>query len=319
MDESFHYPAELTNLLVDTIPLLCRSKDDVVLFFRGAGVPDADLADMQRRVLTDRSGINKYEIARTVVQRINEKGDRYLRPRREVVKRVVEFEDFSSCWPSDQLKAKGLVGEVRRVVNVKDSFTRMAEERDKEREERARTAQMARVQAQERRDRICAVKADLYALFALRDNPQHRGTHLEKVLNALFHAYGILVKENFKRRSPDSHEVIEQVDGVIELDARLYLVEMKWVAAPIGVGLISQHLVRLYGRADVRGFFIASDGYADTAISQCREALANKVIALCTLQEFVALLEGEGHLEDMLRRKIRAAELDKQPYLPVLS
>jgi hypothetical protein len=41
------------------------------------------------------------------------------------MKRLVEFEDFSTCWPDDQLKAKGLVAEILRVIDVKDSFGRM--------------------------------------------------------------------------------------------------------------------------------------------------------------------------------------------------
>lgn len=32
MDERFQYPPDLFNLLVDTIPLLCKSKNDVLLF-----------------------------------------------------------------------------------------------------------------------------------------------------------------------------------------------------------------------------------------------------------------------------------------------
>jgi hypothetical protein len=55
------------------------------------------------------------------------------------VKRVTEFEDFTTCWPSDQLKAEGLVARVRQVVNVRDSFTRMKQERDGERQERLQT------------------------------------------------------------------------------------------------------------------------------------------------------------------------------------
>jgi hypothetical protein len=43
-DITFHYPPELFNLLVDTIPVLNRSKKDVLLFFRGAGV-SGDLVD----------------------------------------------------------------------------------------------------------------------------------------------------------------------------------------------------------------------------------------------------------------------------------
>ena len=41
MDITFHYPPELMNLLIDVIPLLNRSKQDVFLFFRGAGVSES--------------------------------------------------------------------------------------------------------------------------------------------------------------------------------------------------------------------------------------------------------------------------------------
>jgi hypothetical protein len=109
--DPFHHPPELLSLLIDTIPLLCRSKRDVLLFFQGSGVPDPLLRDLALSLRTDPQGINKYHIARTVLTRLNERTDAYLGPRREVLKRVVEFEDFSTCWPQDQLKAKGLVAE----------------------------------------------------------------------------------------------------------------------------------------------------------------------------------------------------------------
>ena len=131
-----HYPPEILSLLVDTIPLLCRSKNDVLVFFKGAGVPEGITADFRQKLATDRSSVNKYEIVREVLVRLNDKGESSLRERREVLKRVVEFEDFSTCWPNDQLKAKGLVGEIRRVVDVKDSFGRMRQEQEAERKKR---------------------------------------------------------------------------------------------------------------------------------------------------------------------------------------
>jgi restriction system protein len=136
MDIIFHYPPELTQLLIQTIPLLCPSKDDVLMFFKGAGVPESVTRDLSERVAKDRRGIHKYEMVRTVVERLNSKGEVTLRERREILKRVAEFEDFSTCWPSDQLKAKGLVGEISRVIGVKDSFTRMKQAQEDERERR---------------------------------------------------------------------------------------------------------------------------------------------------------------------------------------
>jgi restriction system protein len=66
-------------------------------FFRGAGVAEHLTIDLQRRVTADRASVSKYEITRAVLTRINEGGDRPLAQRREVVKRVTEFEDFSAC------------------------------------------------------------------------------------------------------------------------------------------------------------------------------------------------------------------------------
>jgi len=118
---------------------------------------------------------------------------------------------------------------------------------------------------------------------------------------------------------PDHAKVIEQIDGVVELDGNLYLVEMKWVSEKIGVDLMAQHLVRLFSRADARGLFIATNGFAETAISQCREALGQKVISLCGLDEIIALLEARGSLDELLRKKIRAAELEKEPFVRVVA
>lgn len=44
MDITYHYPPELFALLVDAIPKLCKSKPDLLLFFRGSGVASELLA-----------------------------------------------------------------------------------------------------------------------------------------------------------------------------------------------------------------------------------------------------------------------------------
>jgi len=47
MDTSYHYPPELLDLMVDTIPRLTRSKPGVLDFLRGAGVKESHLADLR--------------------------------------------------------------------------------------------------------------------------------------------------------------------------------------------------------------------------------------------------------------------------------
>jgi hypothetical protein len=311
-----HYPPEILNLLVHTIPLLCRSKNDVLVFFKGAGVPMAVTADFRQKLATDRDSVNKYEIVREVLVRLNDKGEATLRERREVLKRVIEFEDFSTCWPNDQLKAKGLVAEIRRVVDVKDSFGRMRLEQEVERKKRLEEENRKIAAQEERRARLEQVKKDLYMLFGLAD-AHKRGNQLENVLNRLFQTAGILVREAFRRVPPTGEGVVEQIDGVIELDGEIYLVEMKWWDKRLGTGEVSQHLVRVFSRHCARGLLISYSEFTDPAITMCKDSLARMVVVLCGLQEIVQLLEREGDLAEFLRTKVRAAVIDKNPHYRV--
>lgn len=310
-DDPYHYPAELLDLLIDTIPRLIRSKAGVLDFFTGAGVPDNMTADLHSRLLTNPEMVNKFAIARTVLNRINQGGDRTLRARREVLKRVCEYEDFSTCWPEDRLKAQGLVASVRKTVNAKDSFTRMRQEQERERSERLRERREAVEAEQRRRAERQALRSRLASLSSM-ENAQQRGIAFEKLLNDLFAVDGLLVRESFTLRHGDQG-VVEQIDGLIELDGQSYLVEAKWWSKPLGTGDTAQHLVRVHNRADVRGLFISTSGFTPGAIKQYADALATKVVVLAEMPELLFLLEQEGNLADWLRAKSRAATVDRIP------
>jgi hypothetical protein len=299
-------------LLIDAIPRICRSKKDVLLFFRGAGVNPIITDDLAAQLKINKDGINKYEIARTVLTRLNEKGEATLRERREILKRITEFEDFSTCWPKDQLEAMGLVAEIRRVINVKDSFTRMNLEREAEQKKRLAEQQAKMGEAQRQRMKLATVKRDLYSLFN-EHNSQKRGKALEGVLNSLFEASGILVREAFTLKGSQGEGIIEQIDGAVEIEGALYLVEMKWWHEPIGVGDVSQHLVRVYQRGQARGIIISESGYTEPAITTCKEALSHIVVVLCKLEEIVILLEQEKDLGAFFKAKINSAIIDKNP------
>lgn len=319
MAEQFHYPPDVLELLVETIPRLCRGKKAVILFLKGAGVSDLDLAEVDRIVRVNPGSINKFEIVRNVLEKVNSRGDTGLRPRREIIRRVTDFERFELCWPEDQLKAKGLVSSVREVVNVKDSFTRMKQQRDAEHEQvLSRNREQERLVV-EKRIKIEDVSKRLSSLFAMNDKPQARGKLLESVLNDLFKAYGISVREDFRRKDPDSGVVLEQIDGVIEIDGIIHLVELKWLNAPVGIGEFSPHLSRLFMRANARGIFIATNGYTESVIAECANALNLKTIFLCSLYEIVMLLQRQGDLIELLKNKSRLAIIDKKPYVEILS
>ena len=315
MDIVFHYPPELLQLLIDVIPKLCKAKRDLLLFFRGAGALRAILEPYERLLQTDKDSFNKYQVARELLTALNEQGESSLPVRRELLKRVVEFDDFGVCWERDRAPARGLVAQARELVEVKDSFTRMRMEKDEERRRRLEQQELAAAAERAKRARRQRVKEELYALFGQQD-AHKRGKALERVLNELFSCFDVLVREAFTIKGECGEGVIEQIDGLIEFEGHLYLVEMKWWNAPIGVREVAPHLVRVFSRGgNARGLLISYTDFTDPAIAQCRDALSHgAVVVLATLQEIVSLLDRDSDLKGWLKSKVNAAIVDKQPF-----
>jgi hypothetical protein len=316
MDITYHYPPELFALLIDAIPKLCKSKSDLLLFFRGSGVGAELLAPYNALLRKNRTEFNKYPVTRELLTQLNELGERTLRERREILKRVTEFDDFSVCWVSDRAAARGLVSQIRELVNVKDSFTRMRIEKDQEKQRRLEQQDAAAKAQREQKATREKIKSELFSLFGELD-AHKRGKMLERVLNELFACYDILVREAFTIKGKCVDGVIEQIDGLVELEGHLYLVEMKWWNTPIGVSDIAPHLVRVFNRGgQVRALFVSYTEFSDAAIAQCRDALSRgAVVVLSTLQELVSLIEAEGDLKGWLKTKVNAAIIDKRPYV----
>ncbi|WP_196587495.1 hypothetical protein [Burkholderia thailandensis] len=112
---------------------------------------------------------------------------------------------------------------------------------------------------------------------------------------------------------------MEQIDGVIELDGAVYLVEMKWLNSPVGTSEFFPHLSRLFLRSNARGIFIASAGFTEPVVKECAAALAQKTMLLCSLHEIVMLLQRRDDLISFLKKKSHAAIVDKNPFLQILS
>lgn len=66
MADQLHYPHDLLDLLVKSIPCLVKSKKDVILFVEGAGVDATDLRDAHATLAKDAQSI-KSEIMRDVI------------------------------------------------------------------------------------------------------------------------------------------------------------------------------------------------------------------------------------------------------------
>lgn len=195
----------------------------------------------------------------------------------------------------------------------------MAEEKDRAISERAATAREQVAERTRKKEQFERLHTSFLALFGER-NPQRRGRALEPVLNSIFEHFEISVRKSFARVEEPSGRVVEQIDGVIELDGHVYLTEMKWLADAVSVDDVSRHLVRVYHRpAATRALFIADTQFSPGALEICREALQNNVVLLVSLEELVRLFDSRRDLKTFLRKKVDHAILDKQPWHPLLT
>lgn len=259
-------------------------------------------------------------MARTVLVRLNDSGDEMIGPRREILNRIVRTESFEHCWPNDRLAAKGVVAEIRKVVHERDAFTRMEAEEDRERAARLREKQAEIDRSNAEKDAREDIRKDLGRVFSEAD-PWKRGKQLEGVLNRLFVLDGVGVKEAFHVNGDEGEGIVEQIDGVITLDGEIYLVEMKWLGAPVGSDAIAPHFVRVFSRDAARGIFISASGFSEPAIKQSKDALSKMVSVLCELEELVRLLDHPNkNIRDYFHEKVQAAIAEKRPlHHPVIA
>jgi restriction system protein len=315
----FHFRPDLMEALVQAIALLHKGKQGVLDFFSGSGVPLSLMQAEADQVRRDRDSISKFVIARNILRRLNELGNKEtaIRQRREVARRIAEWHSFDTAWEKDQLTAKGAVSQVREIINVYDSFTRMKMAKEQEAAKHQAVQDRKNAEEQKRLAEFDAIKDDFYALFGLTD-PHKRGKALEGVLNRLFKHARIGIREAFTVRCDDSGKPLEQIDGVVKIDTAHYLVEMKWENEPTDVPTFNQHVSRVFMRrnsGDVRGIFISYMGFKDTTITTAKKAkTAGAFVVLCTLQQLVQLMEKRGDLLAFFQRRITALDVDEEPF-----
>lgn len=122
------------------------------------------------------------------------------------------------------------------------------------------------------------------------------------------------MREAFTVKGDPGEGIIEQIDGAIELNGALYLVEMKWWDKPIGRENIAPHLVSVFNRGgDVRGIFIAYSGFSAAAVADVKTALAHKIFVLMELEEITHALDNDADLKALLEKKVQRAQTHKEP------
>lgn len=312
MDTSFHFPPDLFNLLVDTIPRLNRSKKDLLLFYQNVGVPKDYLKRYYVLLETNSEAFKKYDVTREVLTYINEQADKMLGVRRKLLQRVVEFDTFECCYPNDKDRAKANVSDIQKLVKIKDTVTKYENYLNKERNEKIRIQREKREKIMKSKEHFEELRTKFASLFSV-SNPQERGKALEKILNTIFSYFKIAIKEDFTIYDDETGKNYEQIDGVVEIDHYLTLLEMKWEKEPIGADKVGRFMSRLLVRKNVEGIIISYSSFTETAIPTAKEALAISVLALVDLKVISDVLSQEKDLGDFFSELMKNVKLYKTP------
>lgn len=310
MADIFHFPPDLMNLLVDTIPRLNKSKKDLIAFFLNCGVEQRTLQKHINLLQKDRSAFYKHEVARDVLTSLNQAGDSMLGVRRQILQRVVCFDSFDACWENDRDRAKANVAEIGKIVKLKDTVTRFENITEAERQKIIDQNRKKLDLISEKKTQFEQLKDELTQLFAL-ENPQKRGKALEQVLNNLFSFFKIGVHEAFCIYDNDSKKCYEQIDGIVEIGSNISLVEMKWEKDRIGAEPIGRFVGRVFIRAGVEGIFISYSGFTETGVKTANEALSSKIITLIELQDIISVLNQSKDLRAYFEARIRHTKFYK--------
>lgn len=310
---AYHFPPDLFNLLVDAIPRINRTKKDLLSFFKNVGTPTPILNKYYSIVRSDPKQISKKDITREVLEQLNSNdSNEYLGIRRQLIYRIVNFTAFDTCYENDIDAAKARIYEIKQLVNLKDSITKHEQFLENERQEKIKTKQQQLNLINASKTNYNKILDNFNKLFTI-PNPQLRGKELEVVLNNLFTFFKIGIRESFCISDEETGKIYEQIDGVVELNNYLTLIEMKWESSPIGVNKVSRFMTRVFLRNNVDGIIISYSSFTDTAYPVVKEGLNQKTVALVDLQDIYKLLTLKKDLPTYFTSLIREVRLYKNP------
>ena len=136
--------------------------------------------------------------------------------------------------------------------------------------------------------------------------PQAKGYALEKIVIDLMRISGIPAEEPFRL-------VGEQIDGAIKHDGRYYILEMKWYAEPLESKHIQSIYMKVLGKFDASGIFIAMSGFTSGVVESISKGKEIKIILLDGTH-LANVIYGRYTFVELLNHAIKRASLYGEMY-----
>jgi len=151
-----------------------------------------------------------------------------------------------------------------------------------------------------------------YQNLKASDNPQERGYKLQHLLNRLFTYSAIITEESFFRNNG-----AEQIDGAFEFQGWYYIVECRWTKKLAD----SREVDGLLGPVErsgkqTMGLFFSINGWSEN-VPETLKKNKNKSVVLMNGDELEEILKGNINLKQVLKRKLKALNIESKPFLDI--
>jgi len=217
---------------------------------------------------------------------------------RNFVRKLIEHKDFVPQDPKHRveiaercaLKLREIIAEQQKQKEYQEKIRRRAIEATKE----------------TYHSQLLKVREHFVEITSLEG--QKRGYAFEKLFTKLMQVSGIPVEKPFKITG-------EQIDGAIKYDGHYYLIELKWVKKKCNQSTIASLYLKVEGKMDARGLFIAMEGYTDPVLTSLPKGKEIKVLLLEGIH-LANVIYGIYTFQELLEHAINQASLKGEVYCP---
>lgn len=151
-----------------------------------------------------------------------------------------------------------------------------------------------------------------YQNLKSNNNKQERGYKLEHLLNKLFNHSKIITQKSFTR-----NEKAEQIDGAYIFDGWYYIVECKWREKVAGVSELDALLAKVNRSGkQTMGLFLSINGWSKN-VPKILQQNPDKSVFLMNGDELEEVLKDQIDLREVLKRKLKALNIESKPFLDI--
>jgi len=297
------FPADIKGCMKDCILAILWPKQDIFTLFSDHGCTRDDL-----KVIQDFKDPNfsRSKMVDLMFAHLSAKPDGGLGPFRSMLRSLLSWSRFDPYYfdklkKLDRPKAEQCLSHLRQLQEIRDAKIKA----ERERRDAAKVAQQT---PSITLDDLREVFLDLHSG---KINAQRRGYELESILAELSKIASLEVTDPFRING-------EQIDGAVKFEGEHYIIEAKWQDKAAANEPVYQFVGKVEGKMYGRGLFVSVHGFSDHVVKSVVQGKALKTIFVDG-EDIVLVLEGHLLFDEMLDRKIKAAQTRGQIYIHPIS